>query len=272
MVEQYYVDEITRYSRSELQSVLRATQPPVCLLGGWAVNFHVNPAFRESRGQDYIGSRDIDLGIHVDPRSSPEELDQGPVGQTMRGIEGLGFVSHRFGFKKSVHRDSGETLTEDEAQEYGMHELFEIYIDVIPDRREPENFEAAFGFRPPAEPLLQPVFEDGAGKPLRDAVEWDVPDVLIADVPVLAAMKARSLPDREKTQKRVKDVADLHALLWYGGLELATAIQELRSYISQSDVDRLSEAADETVRSQAAALIGEDPATIQASLSRLGVD
>jgi hypothetical protein len=234
--------------------------------------FHVNSAFRESRGQDYIGSRDIDLGIHVDSGSSPEELERGPVGGTMRGIEGLGFVSHRFGFKKSVHRDSGETLTEDEAREYGMHELFEIYIDVIPDRREPENFEEAFGFRPPAEPLLQPVFEGDAGRPLSNAVEWDIPDVLIADVPVLSAMKARSLPDREKTQKRVKDVADLHALLWYGGLDLNEVIQELKRYVSQSDVDRLSEAVNEAVREQAAALIGEDPATIRASLSRLDID
>jgi hypothetical protein len=70
----------------------------------------------------------------------------------------------------------------------------------------------------------------------------------------------------------VKDVADLHALLWYGGLELNDVIQELKSYISQSDVDRLSEAVDEAVRNQAAALIGEDPATIRASLSRLDID
>ena len=81
------------------------------------MHFHVNSAFRESRGQDYIGSRDIDLGIHVDSGRSPEELERGSVGGTMRGIEGLGFVSHRFGFKKSVDRDSGETLTEDEARQ-----------------------------------------------------------------------------------------------------------------------------------------------------------
>jgi len=98
-----------------------------------------------------------------------------------------------------------------------MHELFEIYIDLLPDRREPDNFEEAFGFRPPAEPLLQPVFEGDAGEPLTDHVGFEITeDVLIADVPVLAAMKVRSTPDRDNNQKRVKDVADttLYSGMW----------------------------------------------------------
>ena len=37
MVRQYYVPQVTELSEQELQAVFGAAQPPVCLLGGWAV-------------------------------------------------------------------------------------------------------------------------------------------------------------------------------------------------------------------------------------------
>ena len=47
-------------------------------------------------------------------------------------------------------------------------------IDVIPDTTELDAFESAFGFRPPAEPLLEPVFSDQTGEPLEEHVDWSV--------------------------------------------------------------------------------------------------
>lgn len=269
MVERYYVDDITQFSKDELHDVLQASTPPICLLGGWAVHFHVNEPFRETTGRDYIGSRDIDLGIHVDPESSPEELEDGAVGQTLQEIEEAGFQRSRFGFKKTVDRETGKTLSETEAANSAMHELFEVYIDLLPDRREPENFEKAFGFRPPAEPLLQPVFEGDAGEPLTDHVGFEVAeDVLIADVPVLAAMKARSTPDRDKNQKRVKDIADIHSLLWYV-TDIAEVIDEIALHLESGDIERFDDSVSETLIEQAASLISVDSNVVQASTNRL---
>lgn len=70
MVRQYYVDEITDISEQELRPLCQTVEPPACLLGGWAVHLHVNDGFRSEYGREYIGSRDVDLGFHVDRTGS----------------------------------------------------------------------------------------------------------------------------------------------------------------------------------------------------------
>jgi len=61
-----YADEVTTFSEYELQHLLEVAAPPVCLLDRWAVHVHFTGAFREEHGRSYIGSRDIDLGVHVE--------------------------------------------------------------------------------------------------------------------------------------------------------------------------------------------------------------
>lgn len=94
-----YAEEVTGISEGELKDVLRAAQPPICLLGGWAVNLHVTEGFQDAHGRAYIGSRDIDLGIHVDPRWTVEDLADSPVATTLDHIESeLAYRRGRFGF------------------------------------------------------------------------------------------------------------------------------------------------------------------------------
>ena len=57
-----------RYPSRELSKVLSELGGQVCLLGGWAVYLTVNENFRASEGRNFMGSRDIDLGFHVDQR------------------------------------------------------------------------------------------------------------------------------------------------------------------------------------------------------------
>lgn len=40
-----YVDAVTNLSERELQDIIAAASPPVCLLGGWAVHLHVTEGF-----------------------------------------------------------------------------------------------------------------------------------------------------------------------------------------------------------------------------------
>ena len=61
-----YTEDETVISKSNLSAVVSNVKGPVCLLGGWAVYATVNQNFSAERGRNYVGSRDIDLGFHVD--------------------------------------------------------------------------------------------------------------------------------------------------------------------------------------------------------------
>ncbi len=81
-------------------------------------------------------------------------------------------------------------------------------------------------------------------------------------------MKIRSLPDRDKSHKRVKDVADLHALLWY--TKPYDEIREQRQeYVSSDDIQAVENAVtgdNSSVFEDAGTLLQIDPNTIQASI------
>jgi hypothetical protein len=238
MVRQYYVDEVTDISEQELRPLCQTVEPPACVLGGWAVHLHVNDGFREEYGREYIGSRDVDLGFHVDPGWGRDELEAAAVGRSVQRVTDAGYIPLSFRFVRHFNRDTGETLTEAEAQSLPSHQVFDLYLDMIPDTDDLDTFHEVFGFRPPAEPLLSHVFTGDAAEPLTTFRDWDIPaDMRIVDPDLLAAMKIRSIPDRNRDQKRVKDVADLHALLWYvreyGGMRSA-----VRSWVDESDLER----------------------------------
>lgn len=269
MVRQYYVPQVTELSERELHAVFDAAQPPVCLLGGWAVHLHVTPGFHAEHGREYIGSRDIDIGVHVDANWTGDDLPETSIGDTISAIEDLGYTKSRFGFVQNFLRDSQDRISEAEANEYSMHEVFQVYVDVIPDTTELDRFRDVFGFKPPAEPLLAPVFKEDKGEPLAEYVSWTPSaEKLIVSPEVLAAMKIRSLPDRDKSHKRVKDVADLHALLWY-----VTDYADMRSgtlkYVSDSHVEQFSDAINDPVLEDAASLLQIEPQLVSDSINRL---
>lgn len=269
MVRQYYVPQVTELSEQELQAVFEAAKPPVCLLGGWAVHLHVNPGFRSEHGREYIGSRDIDIGVHVDASWTGEDLPEKPVGNTISAIEDLGYTKSRFGFVQNFLRDSHDRLSETEASEHSMHQLFQVYVDIIPDTTELDRFRGVFGFKPPAEPLLAHVFEEGQAEPLAESVSWSPsPEKQIVSPELMTAMKIRSLPDRDKSHKRVKDVADLHALLWYvtDYTDMRTAALE---YLSDSEVKQCMDGVDDPVFEDAATLLQIEPQLISDSINRL---
>jgi len=269
MVQQYYVDQITDFSERELESVAEAVEPPFCLLGGWAVYCHVNTGFEEEHGRGYIGSRDIDLGLHIDPDWDAEELAESSIAQSLEQIRELGYTDSRFGFVQNFDRETGERISEEEASELSLHEVFQVYIDLISDTTELDAFEEAFGFRPPAEPLLKPVFEDDKFESLNEHVSWSSPDSAIVVKPeLLAAMKIRALPDRDKSHKRVKDIADLHALLWYVK-DYNEIKADVLEHVSESDIEQLDAATDQQLYENAAGLLQIEPALIQASINRL---
>lgn len=268
MVRQYYVPQVTEISEQELQSVFNVATPPICLLGGWAVHLHVNNGFQTQHGREYIGSRDIDIGLHIDSGWTETQLRDNSIGETIQAIEKLGYSRSRFGFIQPFSRDDTLRLSMEEARELPQHELFEVYIDLIPDTNKLDNFQDAFGFTPPAETLLKPVFEDDLGQPLTEHVPWDGGDAQIVPPEFLAAMKIRSLPDRDKSHKQVKDIADLHSLLWYVK-DYTEISEEVQQIVSASDLNRVEDAVSEPGFEQAAQLLQIQSDVIRESIQQL---
>lgn len=267
-----YAEAVTTLSEKELQDIISVAEPPTCLLGGWAVHLHVTNGFQEAHGRPYIGSRDIDLGVHIDSDWSKSGLQAAPVATTLDRIESeLGYHRGRFGFYQQFHRETGNRLTDEEARSQPAHNIFRVDIDIIPDTTALDAFQDTFGFRPPAEPLLAPVFTDDDGEALDEYVSWSAPEAaLIAPAASLATMKIRAFPERDKSHKQLKDLADLHALLWYTG-EYGEMRSTVRERVPDEDIDTFQEAITEILYQQAASLIGVDSTIVQQSIEQLFV-
>lgn len=268
-----YAGEVTTYSENELERLLNLATPPVCLLGGWAVHLHVAEAFEAEYDRSYIGSRDIDLGVFIDPEWSQETLESQAVATTIQDIESeMEYNRGRFGFYRYFHRETTEALDDDTAAEYPQHEIFRLDIDIIPSTAKLDSFQRVFGFQPPAEPLLQPVFDDDRYEELSDYVDWEIQPKGVRLVPraILAAMKVRSYPRRDKGHKRLKDLADLHALIWYGARyqDIKPTIQ---SYLDDTDIDTFQESTSGDVLAQAAGLLNIDEDVMTSSIRQLFV-
>lgn len=267
-----YADEVTTFSESELQQLLDAAAPPVCLLGGWAVHVHVTDAFRAEHGRSYIGSRDIDLGVHVGPDWDTDTLQSKPVSTTIATVESeLEYNRGRFGFYRYFHRTTADALSDEDAANHPQHEIFRVDIDVLPSTTDLDVFTEAFGFRPPAEPLLEPVFTDDRSEELDEFVPWDAPNgARLVPRPILAAMKIRAFPEREKSHKRLKDLADLHALVWYGS-DFDQLRRRIEDHVTQEDRTRFTNAVTDELLASAAMLIGVDADVFQNSIQQLFV-
>ena len=162
-----------------------------------------------------------------------------------------------------------ERLSDEQASDYAQHEIFRLDIDMLPSTEALDAFVESFGFRPPADPLLNPVFADGEFQVLDEFVEWEAPtEVRLAPRKILAAMKVRAFPDRDKSHKRRKDLADLHALLWYGS-DFNQLRSRVTAHLSQEDITQFTEAVTEAEFSNAAGLIEVDPTVLQNSIQRL---
>ena len=266
----HYTPEVTAFSENELERLLGLASPPVSLLGGWAVHIHVTEAFENEYGRSYIGSRDVDLGVFVDPDWNAAEIGAEAVAETLESIESdMEYNRGRFGFYRYYHRTTSEPLSDDEAVDYPQPEIFRLDIDILPSTAELDSFQDAFGFRPPAEPLLQLMFNDGEYERLEDFVEWDIPsDVLLVPRSILAAMKIRAYPRRDKSHKRRKDLADLHALIWYG-VDYHEIRSSIMDYLSESDIQAFQESTNDEDIERASALIGVETELMSNSIQQL---
>ncbi|NWG09958.1 MAG: hypothetical protein HXX80_06635 [Nitrososphaerales archaeon] len=71
----------------QLEKIFKQLPSPICLLGGWAAYHIVNKSFEKANGRKYIGSRDIDIGFHIDKEWTQKQLAKSKFATAIRIIE-----------------------------------------------------------------------------------------------------------------------------------------------------------------------------------------
>jgi hypothetical protein len=220
-----------KISERYLEKVFRRIKGSVCLLGGWATYQIVNRNFERLNGRKYIGSRDIDIGFHVGRDWSEEQLKRSDLSVAVSLIEDMGFRSVSFRFLKDFDLETGRELTPEESAKLPLYRIFQLYVDPVVDYIHPK-IQGIFGFIPIDEPLLSLVFADG----ICTATSLFGGRVLLPKPCVLLAMKLSSVVNRNKEHKRIKDIADIYALLWFSDVKIAQLKTNLLSIYSEEKI------------------------------------
>ncbi len=215
-------------SYTYLKEVIGNLQEPICILGGWAVFFHVNNKFQKAQGRPYLGSRDIDVGFHLEKNVNIDALQKSAIVKSIKILEKLNFKSVSFRMYKEFHTETGEDIQK--GQNVPSHYIFPLYIDLIVDNI-PNNFKEVVGFTPIDEPLLSLAF---SGKNMT-VKEFDK-NLLLPSSLLLLAMKINSLPQRPKNHKKIKDLCDIFSLLWYADIDMKKAKEELLKITTKNKI------------------------------------
>jgi hypothetical protein len=210
-----YESNKIRTSEKQLEEIFKQLAGIPCLIGGWAVHHIVNKNFEKANGIKYIGSQDIDIGFNINNQWNEEQLRKSEFSAAIKTIESMGFESVGSRFVKNFDFDTGKELTPEESKRLPMHQLHQIFIDLVVDYIHPE-IKSLLGFVPIDEPLLSLVFQEK----MYTLTTLFKRTVLLPKPHVLLAMKLNSAPNRDKENKRIKDIADIYALLWYSDITL----------------------------------------------------
>ncbi|MCK5216833.1 MAG: hypothetical protein KAJ93_03555 [Methanosarcinales archaeon] len=226
----------TRISYEYLKTVVDRLVEPVCLIGGWAVYQHVNKNFKQATGRDYIGSRDIDIGFHFETDWNEKTLRESAFARSLRIIEdNLGFKPIGFRYLKEFHIETEKELSEDESKTTPMHFVFPLFIDPIVDIIHPK-FHEVFKFNPIDEPLLETVFTDKTNRATDRSFDKNL---WLPQPYILLATKLNSVITRDKEHKRLKDIADIFALLWFTDVEISQIKSSLYEFFDKGDIKEI---------------------------------
>ena len=226
-----YPDVATRLARQYLKDILDRTQEELCLLGGWAVYAFVNERYQQSTGQYYLGSKDIDLGFHINPSWTRKQLQISSLLRTRELLVGkFGFVKHgHFRYAKWFNLNTGNELTEFEKKNMPLYDVFTLYVDFLVDHFH-TDMQTVFGFHPLDEPILEHVFGPEKKRVTANAFGASIG---LPCLPVLLATKINAIPRRTEQHKRVKDVIDTFALVQFTDTAYADIRNQLRQVLNE---------------------------------------
>ena len=259
-----YEPNETKTSQKQLEQIFKSLKDPACLLGGWAVYHTVNKNFEKTNGRPYIGSRDIDIGFHIDKDWTEKQLRESGFVSAISAIEKIGFRSVSFRLAKDFDIDTGRELTPEEASKRPLYQIFQLFIDPIVDYIHPK-IKDMLGFVPIDEPLLSLLFQHK----MHTATDLFGNKVILPKPELLLAMKLNSVLRRDKENKRIKDVADIYALLWHSDTDLSTLKNQLFSINSREETRKTIQALTEEDIDKVSKTIGVTTKEISRVLTEL---
>jgi len=210
-----YIEQEIDLSKKYLKILFSGCSKEVLLLGGWAVYLNVNDNYYKDNGANYIGSKDIDVGFHIDMNWNDEKLQKSPISKWISKLKKLEFEAVSFRTVKYFDYDTLEELSIKEAKKKLDWETLKLYVDLIVDQI-PPIFKNIFGFVPIDEHLLKLSFKDDG----YDVSKYDDIDIKIVKSHILLAMKLNSVTSRTQDHKKIKDISDIFALTWYSGINI----------------------------------------------------
>ena len=246
----YEPNEI-KISETQLEKIFKQLESPICLMGGWATYYLVNKNFEKYNGRRYIGSRDIDIGFHIDKDWTKQQLEKSKFITSIRAIEKMGFRSISFRLAKDFDLDTGRELTEEESARTPLYRIFRLFIDPVVDHIHPK-IKDILGFVPIDEPFLSNVFQEK----MFTATKLFGTEVLFPKPHMLLTMKLNSAPQRDKQHKKIKDIADIFALLWYSDTKLTQLKEQLNSVCPEKKIKEALESFSKEDISRVSAAIG----------------
>lgn len=253
-----------RISEKYLEKIFKQVKGNTCLIGGWATHHIVNKNFKETTGRNYIGSRDIDIGFHIDKNWSEEQLRKSKFCTALKQIENTGFQPISFRLAKDFNLETRRELTPTESAKLPLHEIFSLYIDPVVDYIHPK-IKPLLGFVPIDEPLLSLVFT----KKLSITTKLFGTNILMPQTHVLLAMKLNSVINRDKEDKRIKDIADIYALLWHSDTKITQLTNQLHSIYEPEKARKTTQTFTKTEIQKVSKNIGIDAEEISRVLTEL---
>jgi hypothetical protein len=222
-----YSDLETLVSAQRLQGLLRNLPHPVALAGGHAVRWTVGQAWRQRFGEDYFGSRDIDLAYLVESRWTEDEFRASAAGQAPGRIKALGYEPYgMYRFRLLVDAAGREIEDEPRPPAIAGIDYAQLFLDPLMTADHPKSRQV-LGWQPLVEPLLAPVFRES--KLRRELTELGR-NVFLPSPGLLIATKLGHIEDRAG-DKALKDLCDIYALAAYGGADRMTMTQEIHSLL-----------------------------------------
>lgn len=228
-----YQEYETEISQEHLNAIFSQMREPVCLLGGWAVYITVNIEFSSANGRNYLGSKDIDLGFHIDPKWSLKELENSALAQSVKILNDRKFIGMGSRFVKNYDIVTRKEITEEESKKRNLYDMFQLFVDPMADNQHADT-QKIVGFALLDEPLLSHVFVDGKFTVITEfggEFKLPMPETLIST-------KLKSVPIRTQDDKRIKDISDIYALLWYSGVDFHELKQRVQQIIKSETITK----------------------------------
>ncbi len=257
----------TDLSRKYLEKIFEKTNDDVCLVGGWAVYASVNERVNQELGRNYIGSRDVDLGFHIDPDWTTKQLRNSPLSQMQNIlIDQLGFqLNGNCRYAKWFDSETGKELNADETRSKPLYEIFVLYVDILTDNCH-EKINSILKIQPFDEDILQHVFDTDKQRTIVDILDVSA---MVPTIPVLLATKLKSIPRRKEEHKRVKDVADSFALVRFSNDSFEEIRDGLQQILSKEMIGKSIDAISKNEYEEASRAIEKDSNEIKSVLNTL---